>query len=305
MSTKLHLHANFPYFANMPNVAIGYLKSFLCKETHVDIRNIYWNLPSTEILKSISLIILDLERKCPELFDPPTLLTAYITRFFYDTKDNRSAMQVQPSIIESVLDSYTSLEKIKSTAKAFKGFVDYSIETENMADVDVAGFTVRFYQWMIDRYIWSKLKDLNPNIKIVVGGFNARDEAQAFLETCKEVDFAVWGEGEVPLTALMRWLGDESSFSEVPQLVYRKDGKLCATDIASCRVSLYPFADHSDYFERLEKINIPISPRIPVFSTRSCRWKRCKFCSNFRDAEYHERQVKDTVMEIEYQSKKV
>lgn len=299
MAKRLHLHANFPYLIEVPNAALGYLKSALSEEK-VNVTNIYWYLPPREILESISALLIKFQNKRIDLLDPPALFTAYLSRFFHADKATYS---FGPTLIEHLLTTYNPLKKVNQVAKTFKDFVDHSIENENMADVDIAGFTVNFYQWIISSYIWSKLKELNPNIKVVVGGLATRSEAQTFMKTFQTVDYAVWGEGEIPLKELVRRIDDRKSLPEVPHLVYRDKNGLRSTDVPVCRVDP-PFADHSDYFKRVKEFDIAIPPFIPIWGTRSCRWNKCKFCSVNRGIEYYERPVKDVVREIEYQSEK-
>jgi radical SAM superfamily enzyme YgiQ (UPF0313 family) len=302
MVMKLQLHANVPHDIDKPNAALGYLKSFLSSE-NIHITNIYWYLMPPKIVDLISIILASLQSKYIHTSHLTPLFTAYISRFFYRTESEKRE-HVQPTLIDSLFSSYTSLERVENAAKMFKNFIDYSIEYDNMADVDIAGFTIKMYQWFISKYIWSVLKELNPNITIVVGGLNERSEAVAFLKAFKNVDCAIWGEGELPLRELIRHHGD--SLHEVPRLVYRdrNTGEIRITDVPGEKVLMYPFADHSDYFEQLKKFDLTISPQIPVFSTRYCRWNRCKFCNLHKGGTYYERPAKDIVEEIEYQSKK-
>lgn len=62
MALNIHLHANFPYGMDRPNAAIGYLKSFLSEEKHVNVTNIYWNLPPKELFETVSSIPTKLDR---------------------------------------------------------------------------------------------------------------------------------------------------------------------------------------------------------------------------------------------------
>ena len=205
-----------------------------------------------------------------------------------------------PTMAESLIGAYVSQEKVRKIAQDFKDFIDYSIENENMADVDMAGFTVNFYQWILNRYVWSQLKMQNPNIKIVVGGLATRNDAEAFMNAFRDVDYCIWGEGEIPLKELVNC---DDRFLEVPRLVYRNKGALAYTDISGdCRISPLPFADHTDYFKTIEKFDLDISPMVPIISVRSCRWNKCKFCGVNKGVSYYERPVKEIREEIEYQT---
>lgn len=300
MTLNIHLHANFPYGMDRPNAALGYLKSFLSEEKYVNVTNIYWNLPPKELFESISSIVMKLEDRSFDKYDSLTILTAYFAQFFYKPEPNKRYAPV----IEPILRSYVPLEEVTHAAHAFKDFIDYSLETRKMADVDIAGFTTNFSQWFMNNYIWSRLKELNPNIIVVAGGFFTKEEAKAFMETFKSVDCAVWGEGEIPLRELVKRLDDTSSFQEVPRLVYRQNGELCFSDGLSDQMTILPFGDHTDYFERVKKVGLQLFPKIPIAGSRFCRWNRCKFCHMVRGGMYYERPVKEIVDEIEYQSKK-
>ena len=297
MIVKLHLHSNLPYPAETPNAALGYLKSALSPEK-VDVTNVYWYLPPREILEFIDSIPARFNRRIG-LFSPSTALAAYFSRFIFKNED-----QPSPTITESLMGSYITQEKVRRTAQAFKDFIDSSIETENMADVDIAGFTVNFYQWILSRYVWSTLKRMNPNIKIVVGGLATRGDAEAFLNTFEHVDYAVYGEGEIPLRILVNRLNDRQALSNVPRLAYRDKDTLCFTEIpGESRLEPSPFADYTEYFDRIRKFNLNISPIIPILGTRSCRWNKCKFCRVNEGATYYEKPIRDVIREIEYHSR--
>ena len=288
---KVHLHANFPYDFTTPNAAIGYLKSYLSQED-LDIINTYWYIPPREIFEPLYKILAMFQKSRISLFDPSIILTAYLSRFF-----NRTP--VYPTMIQTILTSYTSREEMEKIGLSFKAFVDTSLE--DMADADIAGFTLKFYQWILNSYVWRTLKALNPNITIVVGGLDTPEEAVKTMETFKDIDCAIWGEGERPLKELAR--RDKNRLDEVPHLVYRRHDDICTTDVPVERVREYPFADHRNYFEQLKQSNLNISPRIPLFTTRSCKWDRCKFCNENKGIPYFERSIDETIKEIEYQSK--
>ena len=297
MATQLHLHANFPYLIEIPNAALGYLKSALSENGKINVTNIYWYIPPQEILEPIFSMIARFRDRYIDIFEPYTVFTVYLSRFlFTDLKEKTYT----PTMAESLIGAYASQEKVKKIAQDFKDFIDFSIENENMADVDMAGFTVNFYQWILNRYVWSQLKTLNPNIKIVVGGLATRNDAEAFMNAFRDVDYCIWGEGEIPLKELVNC---DDKLSDVPRLVYRNKGALAYTDVSGdCRMNPLPFADHADYFKTIEKFDLDISPMIPIIGVRSCRWNKCKFCGVNKGASYYERPVKEIRGEIEYQS---
>ncbi len=304
MVVKLHLHSSFPQDQRRPNAALGYLKSALSEEKNLDVTNIYWYLMPPKLMNSMSAILANLYSGYgPESFRSP-IFAAYLCRFLLKTEPKKKNAFNRPTIIESALSSRMPLEKVENTARTFRNFVDYTIEAKNMADVDIAGFTINLYQWITNWYVWSNLKRLNPNIIILAGGLDTPEEAVLFMEKFKDIDLAIWGEGEVPLRELVRHFDDKHSLDRVPRLVYRKRNELHFTSAPDERLEKHLIADHTDYFNRLRELNLTTSPEIPIVSSRSCRWNRCKFCVLNKGVAYHERPVKDVVKEIEYQSKK-
>ena len=292
---KVHLHTNFPYSAERPNAALGYLKSCLSCEGH-HVTNVYWNILPQEIFTNVSSILTKLQNKKFDKFDSLTALTACFARFLY-----RNRKKDTYTIIEPLINMYTYAEEVEDAARAFKEYVDWVLENGNIADADVAGFSTNFSQWLIGSYIWSALKEFNPNMKVVAGGFFTQDEALSFMKTFSEVDYSIWGEGEIPLSKLVGC--NNSHLEEVPRLVYREKGELVCTRVPDCQEPPFYFGDHTDYFDQLKKCGLSLSPRIPIQGSRFCRWKQCKFCHMTRSGTYTERPVTDIVEEIEHQSR--
>jgi radical SAM superfamily enzyme YgiQ (UPF0313 family) len=290
MAVKVHLHANFPYIPEVPNAALGYLKSAVSDTAAV--KNVYWYLPPREVQEPLSSLFAKFKERPLGLFGPPTYLIAYFSRYFNDKT------MVHTTAVDSLINSYTTQQKVADTAHLLKEYIDYVLDNENMADVDVAGFTVNFYQWILNSYIWAKLKKLNPNITIVVGGLGTKEDAEAFMQVFDTVDYCIYGEGEMPLKKLVTNLDDTAT---VPRLVCREGTTLTVTAPDECRLKPAPFADHTDYFNRIKEIESPLSPVIPLISARSCRWNRCKFCRVNEGVTYYEKPIKDVIEELEYQ----
>lgn len=300
MVTKLHLHATFPYLVEIPNAALGYLKSALSKE-NVEVTNVYWYLPPREVIEPLFSLFARYQNGYIDIFEPFTVFTIYLSRFLFTDGEKEARV---PTAVDSLIESYTTREKVKEIARNFKAFIDYSIENGKLGDVDMAGFTVNFYQWVMGAYVWGRLKAVNPDMKVVAGGLATREDAETFMHTFREVDYCIWGEGEVPLKALVTCLDDEHSLSDVPRLCYRDGANLVSTTVpGECRLHPLPFADHTDYFAKIKEFDLDISPMIPIVGVRSCRWNRCKFCGVNKGSTYYERPIKDIVEEIEYQSK--
>ena len=49
-----------------------------------------------------------------------------------------------------------------------------------------------------------EIKNIAPEVKIIVGGFGNEKVALEAIDICKYFDFVTWGEGEYPLLELTK-----------------------------------------------------------------------------------------------------
>jgi hypothetical protein len=111
-------------------------------------------------------------------------------------------------------------------------------------------------------------------------------------------DSAILYGGEWPLYRLCTALDQKQSLESVPNLIYRKDGRVVANDlIAPLPVSELPLPD----FQGLP-LDRYFSPErvLPVTASRGCYWHRCAFCNvgYGESAHYQEKPVEKVAAEI-------
>lgn len=142
------------------------------------------------------------------------------------------------------------------------------------------GISTKFDQWIPGNILAELAKEINPNIKIVIGGFGTEKEAVALMQNFDVYDYAVWGEGEYALLGLCRHLENpaENPLSEVQHLVYKENDILKTTQIKSKYVDLNNVnPDFSSYFNQQNNKNIA-NLYVPIEGSRGCHWRKCKFC---------------------------
>ena len=292
------LNCTLPYKKDMPNPALGYLKGFLQSEG-IQVETIYWNVI---LARKIEDLHKRLGRQPDKELFPPEEITLYIFKQLLEKDADNN-----PSRIGALLSSIFTREELSEVVHSIRGTVDQYIKKNNLHDVPLAGFTLKFFQWWTSFYIICCLKELNQDIKVVVGGIYDESQALAFMKGLTLADFAIYGEGEYPLLHLVKALEEGTDIKKVPQLVYRDNNKLrTGTSHRHCPpLDSYPFADHTDYFDTLRTfMPIPQSIVIPVWGSRSCNWNKCKFCVLNRGYQYRTRSPENIVHELEFQSKK-
>jgi radical SAM superfamily enzyme YgiQ (UPF0313 family) len=76
-----------------------------------------------------------------------------------------------------------------------------------------------------------KVKEVCPDVGIVLGGFTASFFAEEILRTFDCVDFVVRGDAEEPLLRLVKQHHSGRAFHQVPNLAYRQDGAICSSPL--------------------------------------------------------------------------
>jgi radical SAM superfamily enzyme YgiQ (UPF0313 family) len=207
--------------------------------------------------------------------------------------------------LDTVVSSFFTEEETTALITSIKDKIDQYITKNNLHNASRAGFTMKTHQSIMSAYVISRLKSMNPDIDIVIGGITNEYQAHLFMRVFPLVDYAIWGEGEYPLWYLVEALKEGTPVHDVPNVVYREDGTTVTGTSAHFDYPLdsYPFADHTDFFEMIEPIP-ETHVLIPVWGSRSCPWNKCKFCVVNEEYCYRTRSPENIVKEIEYQSEK-
>jgi len=69
------------------------------------------------------------------------------------------------------------------------------------------------------------VKNINPNAKVVLGGFSASYYHDQILKYYQEIDGVIRGEGEIPLLKYVRNVNKNQSLDSIPNLSYRDFSK--------------------------------------------------------------------------------
>lgn len=164
--------------------------------------------------------------------------------------------------------------------KDCKGYEDFIKRVKDISP-EVLGFNLFSISVPFVIKMTDMVKSEMPGMTIVLGGPHVSALPDKTLNRLVKADFAIRGEGEIPLRKLVDYLEKGNrSYNEIPGLIYRKNGNILvnepcfASDIEEYGFPAWDLIDPSEYFKYLSMGN----DAIPVFFSRGCPFP-CTFCA--------------------------
>jgi ribosomal peptide maturation radical SAM protein 1 len=165
-------------------------------------------------------------------------------------------------------------------------FIDLAAQ-EILADApDVVGLSTTFMQNVPSLALARRLRELAPEVQIVLGGGNCDGPMGAALHrNYPFIDFVVRGEGEEVFPQLLAAIGSGQGFAAIGGLCWRHDGVTVVN--AEQREPLppgrIPVPDYADWAEQFEASPIRhyVQPSVILEAARGCWWgeaHQCTFC---------------------------
>ena len=182
----------------------------------------------------------------------------------------------------------------------------------------LVGFSICLCQLSSSLYFIKRIKQRFPNLPIVIGGsMFAGDSTRNLFQVFPEIDFVVNGEGELPLSQLVRHLTDSQSNKEMPPIpgIVTRETARDKTHVSFCQMETLnnlPPPDYDDYFHMLKTFSPQKTffPTVPAEISRGCWWRRpqgagknsgCAFCNlNLQWDGYRSKSPLQVVSEIDH-----
>ncbi|MDI6687159.1 MAG: RiPP maturation radical SAM C-methyltransferase [Desulfobacterales bacterium] len=203
-----------------------------------------------------------------------------------------------------------------------KEISDNMIEAIDWDKFELAGFSICLCQLTSSLYFIRKIKKNFPNIRIVTGGsIFTGDTIYQMLKTFGEIDYVVSGEGELPITGLIRYLMKSDGNSKTPCIpgLVSRNGSNITGDVSFNQIkdlTSLPPPDYDDYFDLLKtfKPDKTFFPTLCAEISRGCWWKSirksgkqkgCTFCNlNLQWNNYRKKGAGQVASEIDCLTKK-
>ncbi len=137
---------------------------------------------------------------------------------------------------------------------------------------DIAAFSCYIWNMEEIRKITVSLKKILPNTTILLGGPEVSYEAENFMETNRQIDFIIKGEGEKAFPLFLEFMHKRGADAgRVPRLVHRQDGKVVSSrEVCVHDMNLLP----DPYWDSLEDLKDKI---IYYETSRGCPFS-CQYC---------------------------
>lgn len=146
------------------------------------------------------------------------------------------------------------------------------------SDLDLIGITSTSFSFKTCIETARRIKELNPGQTIVGGGPHVSVARREVLDV-PELDYGIYGEGEMALLALAALLQEEKQpgpqrLKEIPNLIYRRGDEICITEPAPRirDLDLLPFPSYEGF--PLQNYSC-----YPLSTSRGCPYD-CIYCAS-------------------------
>ncbi|MCX6552104.1 MAG: radical SAM protein [Acidobacteria bacterium] len=295
-----------------PDIAYPILKGFLARH-RVPSCTIYWNLLMRGAFARLSRYRADLFTHLESSFESRELLF-YLSPFLLEllrrehTPANREsataihhylASLIPDAAVQDPLCLHALVDDVRHDLLAIMAA---EIQRMELEDVLLWGISCKSGQWVPGLLLTEIAMRCRPDLPVVLGGLPSEAEARTLMAACPSARFAIWGEGEQPLLALVRQVErPDPDWNAVPRLLYRHGAAIVATTASARDLDPLGEDDYTDYFGAVSKMppaEPPAGIQISLNTARGCPWAGCRFCSLHQNLPYRAKAPRLVVNEL-------
>jgi len=180
-----------------------------------------------------------------------------------------------------------------------------SVNWVGKEDPDILGFSTLSSSGKTAAKIAERIKEENPNVKIVFGNYHATFSAERILKKYPFVDVIVKKEGELTALELTESLEKRADLEEVHGISFRKNGRIVSTPERPLMkdIDSLPFPDRElldiEYCSTMFGLDLATERFTTVLTSRGCPY-RCSFCGCMKLARgvWRPRSVENVLEEL-------
>jgi radical SAM superfamily enzyme YgiQ (UPF0313 family) len=295
-SISVSLHAFPPYSSDTPMPAIGYLKGFLESHApHVAVHGYYWNQTIWRYLDD------EMKGSFLPAADPNSGLRRWFIQAVFGRLYWRWAAEKPSSnggaayvdALGALCLSENSIDRFYEVTESLGTWLDRRFDEERLETHQIIGCSNLYSQTIAGAAFLKRMKTRNPGILTVIGGVGP-DEGACLLRAFEFIDIAVFGEGEQTLLDLSDRLTKGEDWTGIPGIVRRQGDRI------ESNMPRTPAEDVDNVVAAYDGFQwVGSSHSLPIWDSRSCKWRRCTFCDDSRlVAGYRARSVDSILSEI-------
>lgn len=194
-----------------------------------------------------------------------------------------SEVAPQPPLGLIILANYLQHHVSGIEVEVFDGKLLSESEIVGRLDADLIGFSTQFTNYSSTLSMARRVKKLSPDTLVIVGGMHATALAKQIMINNSHIDFVLRGEGEIPITKLLKGV----AFEQIPCLVYRDaheirglDADISTNNIDLDKLPIFDLDTLNPPFKWTKHPDYPAMSAFPVSGIRGCcRDPRCGHCS--------------------------
>ena len=309
---------NMPFHGYMPSLGLSLLKSCLLAK-QISSKVLYFGLPFAErIGRDLYHCLANGYPRPMDLLGEWIFSTSLFDRenseYIEEVLVKRS--EIYPDIVDHTINIPDRLfEKIREYQSMAPEFVDDCAEEILRYSPKVVGIGSVFHQQMASLALAKRLKELAPEILIVLGGGNC--EGVMGAEIARQfpfVDAVVSGEGELVFPEIVQKHFQNESISKLKGVYTFNNASsaFASNQFPNAQKTPHlddlPYPDYDDFFEQHNASSLDFGRQVLFESSRGCWWgerSHCTFCGiSSESMSYRSKSPQRAFEEISYLSEK-
>jgi len=196
------------------------------------------------------------------------------------------------------------IQKELSIDSGFENMFDNDLKIISRLNPDFVGFSIFCVHQLSYSVILARILKEKLNLPVIFGGaFMSHIDIKEFIGFFNFVDFVIPNEGEVGLVEFVKNFR-KRTFENVPGLCFHRSEKILFNKKKFIEnLDSLPTPDFTDF--KLKRYLTPI-PVLPVIFSRGCFWKKCTFCTYYKNYPgfYKTKSIKKFIAEIKFYNSK-